>query len=578
MKLFNVFKRKKIVLDTDLGSESWGQFIIDGAPRNITEDLALKIIAVFACVRLISETMATVPFFTYKNLVPVGKERDTNHILDFLFTNRANRWMSCVPFKERMQKDLLLNGNAYAQIIRNRRGEILELVPLFPERMKIEFRKLKKVYVYTGSDNQRVEFKDNEIFHILNFSGDGIVGLSVLETASPTFQGALDADDLSKKLLENGGIVGSILEYPEKLSADQVKKLRQHWNEMHRGTQNAGKVAILQKNMTYKPMSLKSSDVELLTTRKFDVIQICRAFNVPPHKIMDFTDSHYNNITAAQTQWVMDTIRPWCVRWEDAVKSQLHTYLGTSVSHKSEFLIDSLLRGDVKTRSEVYAMGRQWGYYSTNDIRNMENRNPVDGGDDYHIPANMVVLEYPNLKLDALTLDMKLKEAGEQSAGSLVDDNPAGAGSWKTTLHNSKDIDSFVSSYKPIIKNIVGRYTRRLYKKLENLRGSCKDNDTFLEHFSNYVKEKERAKITGEVGVVFRSLEIYLGHKEGALSSLVSGFVERYEHEARDVVSSLSDYYQEPERFLNYCGQGLEAVSDSFFNENFLRLLKGKDE
>ena len=575
MKFLGVkFSRAKLKVDTDVLSDTWGQIVIEnGDTITVSEEVVMQVAAVYACVKLISETMATVPFFTYKRLKPEGKERDTDHDLDYIFTTKPNRWMTAVPFKERLQRDLLLDGNSYCQIIRSRRGDILELVPLFPQYVTVSIDKGKKYYTYNDG-KQKIKFKAKDIYHIVAFGDNGLVGSSVLGMVRATFRNVLQADAHSNKLLENGGVLGGVLEYPNKLSDDKVKSLREYWQKMHGGARNSGKVAILQQNMKYQPLSMKASDVDLLTTRKFDIRQICRIFNVPPHKIMDLEDAHFTNIESQQTQWVVDTIRPWAVRWEDATKGQLHTYLETERTHKSEFLLDGLLRGDPKTRGEVQALGRQWGTLSSNDIRLQNNQNPIEGGDDYLVPANMVTTEYPQLKKEALEQDMKMKEEGVDTGKSLVDDSPAGSGSWKTTVNSKK----LIESYSPIVTNIVGRYTRRLQKKITSLRDNCNNTDSFMEQFDNYVKQKERSKIEGEVGIVFRSFEIYLEKENGELGDTSKRLVKGYEKETREIVSELISNFDDKERFINYCNQGLVAVAESFFDSHFINLFEGEKD
>jgi HK97 family phage portal protein len=299
--------------------------------------------------------------------------------------------MTAFSFKEALMTNLLLWGNAYAQIIRDKHGQILSLYPLLSSRMNISKNQNgDRIYTYTNDKGEMFTLKRDQVLHIGGIGFDGISGLSPISVAREAIGLAKATEVYGNKFFANGARPGGVLEHPGTLK--DPSKVRESWETVYKGAQNSHKIAVLEEGMKYHEIGMPQKDAQFLETRQFQLNEICRLFRVPPHLVGDLTRSTFSNIEHQSIDYVVHTLRPWLVRLEQAINLNLLNEYERR-DYFAKFNVDGLLRGDFAARMSGYAVGRQNGWYSANDIRELEDMNPIpedQGGDIYLVNGNMV--------------------------------------------------------------------------------------------------------------------------------------------------------------------------------------------
>lgn len=372
------------------------------AGKPVNEQTAMQMTAVYSCVRILSETLAGLPLHVYRNNDSGGKEKSLKHPLYKLLHDEPNPEMTSFAFRETLMSHLLLWGNAYAQIIRNARGEIIALYPLMPNKMTVDRDSTGRLfYIYSrttedtptlGQDNP-VYLSPSDVLHIPGLGFDGLVGYSPIAMAKNAVGLAIATEEYGAKFFANGAAPGGVLEHPGTIKDPQ--KVRESWNAAYQGTSNAHRVAVLEEGMKYQPIGISPEQAQFLETRKFQINEIARIFRVPPHMLADLEKSSFSNIEQQSLEFVKYTLDPWVVRWEQAMCRALLTK-GEKPAVFIRFNVDGLLRGDYVSRMSGYATARQNGWMSANDIRELENldRIPAEvGGDLYLINGAMTKLQ-----------------------------------------------------------------------------------------------------------------------------------------------------------------------------------------
>lgn len=369
--------------------------------KNVNEMTALQTTAVYACVRILAEAIASLPIHVYKH-TDEGKEQDVNHQLYYLLHDEPNPDMTSFVFRETLMSHLLIWGNAYSQIIRDGRGQVLALYPLLPDRMTVKRDdKGELYYVYQRSEEDNPNFKDkgniilkkSEVLHVPGLGFDGLIGYSPIAMAKNAVGMTLATEEYGASFFANGANPGGVLEHPGILK--DPSKVRESWNQVYQGTNNSHKVAVLEEGMSYKTIGIPPNEAQFLETRKFQINEIARLYRIPPHMVGDLEKSSFSNIEQQSLEFVKYTLDPWVVRFEQAFKKAL-LLPDEKKTYFIKFNVDSLLRGDYQSRMNGYAIGRQNGWLSTNDIRRLEDMNPLskeEGGDLYLVNGNMTKLE-----------------------------------------------------------------------------------------------------------------------------------------------------------------------------------------
>ena len=360
----------------------------------------MQMTAVYSCVRILAEAIAGLPLQLYRYTDTGGKEKAINHPLYLLLHDEPNPEMTSFIFRETLMTHLLLWGNAYAQIIRNGRGEVIGLYPLMPNRMTVDRDEHGKLYysyqmqMDDGADLKQgtVVLTPEDVLHIPGLGFDGLVGYSPIAMAKNAIGLAIATEEYGSKFFANGATPGAVLEHPGLIK--DPDKVRESWNKAFRGSGNANKVAVLEEGMKYTPISIAPEQAQFLETRKFQINEIARIFRVPPHMIGDLEKSSFNNIEQQSLEFVKYTLDPWVCRWEQAMNRSLLNAAEKS-GYFIKFNVDGLLRGDYQSRMNGYAVGRQNGWLSANDIRELENMDQIsdeEGGNLYLINGNMTKL------------------------------------------------------------------------------------------------------------------------------------------------------------------------------------------
>ena len=361
--------------------------------KRVNERTAMTMSAVYSCVRILSETLASLPLHVYE-ITDVGSQKATNHTLYNLLHNEPNAEMTSFIFRETLMTHLLLWGNAYAQIIRNGKGDVIGLYPLMPDKMKVDRDEHNTIYyTYQSSDGAIVTLTTQDILHIPGLGFDGLVGYSPIAMAKNAIGMSMAAEEYGAKFFSNGATPSGILEHPGTVKNAQA--LRDSWTRGFSGS-NSHKVAILEEGMKYTPISISPNEAQFLETRKFQINEIARIFRIPPHMVGDLEKSSFSNIEQQSLEFVKYTLDPWVIRFEQAFNRRL-----LKDKEKSQFYVkfnvNGLLRGDYQSRMNGYAVGRQNGWMSANDIRALENLDRIpaeEGGDLYLVNGNMLPLKH----------------------------------------------------------------------------------------------------------------------------------------------------------------------------------------
>ena len=370
------------------------------AGKYVNERSAMQMTAVYSCVRILAEAVAGLPLHLYKYTESGGKEKAIDHPLYLLLHDEPNPEMSSFVFRETLMTHLLLWGNAYAQIIRNGKNEVIALYPLMPNKMSVDRDEHGQLYYTYQRSNEEaptmkgssVILKPSDVLHIPGLGFDGLVGYSPIAMAKNAIGMAIACEEFGAKFFANGAAPSGVLEHPGTIK--DPSRVRDAWQSQFGGASNSGKVAVLEEGMKYTPISISPEQAQFLETRKFQINEIARIFRVPPHMVGDLEKSSFSNIEQQSLEFVKYTLDPWIIRWEQSMARVL-----LSLDEKKEYFIkfnlEGLLRGDYQSRMNGYSIARQNGWMSANDIRELENldRIPAEqGGDLYLINGSMLPL------------------------------------------------------------------------------------------------------------------------------------------------------------------------------------------
>ena len=389
--------------------------------EQVDEKSAMQIATVYACVRLLAESVAQLPLHLYRCTNDDGQEKAKDHPLYKILYREPNSEMTSFTFWEAVMTHLLLWGNAYAQVVRDGKNSVLGLYPLLPENVEIDRTERGELYyiyhAYTdevpGETNKDIIFRRDEILHIPGLGFNGLVGFSPVAMMKNALGTNIAVEKYGSSFFKNNGQPLGVLEHPGVLKDPQ--KIRDNWMDTYGGPNNAHKIALLEEGMQYKAISLPPEDSQFLSTREFGVEEICRIFRVPPHMVQDLKRATFSNIEHQAIDYVVHTLDPWLVRIEKAIVKDL-----LLEEEKDDFFpkfnVDGLLRGDYKSRMDGYSVGISTGIISPNEARRKENMPPLpeEEGGDFHIVNGTFI---------------KLKDVGQQyGVQQDTEDTETGAG------------------------------------------------------------------------------------------------------------------------------------------------------
>tara|TARA_R110000744_G_scaffold4042_3_gene14925 strand:+ start:666 stop:1886 length:1221 start_codon:yes stop_codon:yes gene_type:complete len=388
--IFNFFKK-----ETRDNGQTFLQNVLTGLSNTgvaVNQDTSLTYSAVFACVRVLSESVASLPIDIIKD-VNGDKTVDKDHPVYKLLAQRPNNYMTSFTWRQILMTNLVLNGNSYFNIIRDTsaRPVSLEYIPSENVDVKLQggeiFYEIKEGGDGFGPTVESKIIKHDDMLHFQGLSYDGIKGRSVIETHRDSFGLSIAANKYGGAYYGNASSPSGILSHPGKLSKEAADRLKFSWNSSYgNGPMNAHKTAILEEGMSFKPVSMNPEDADFLNTRKFQVTEIARIFRVPPHMIGDLDRATFTNIEQQGIDFLTHTLRPYLINLEEELERKLFRE-NEQDTYKIMFNANGMLRGDSEARAKFYKDMSSIGVLSINDIRRMENMNDIGSDGDKHYYA-----------------------------------------------------------------------------------------------------------------------------------------------------------------------------------------------
>lgn len=377
----------KLIVSSDDLAAAIQSAMTAGSGAVVTPDSAMRVAAVFACVRIISGTVANLPLHIKRRVDDKTREDVTDHPLWTVFTRCPNGWQTPSQFKRMMQAHLLLRGNAYAMKIVSR-GRVVGLIPLHPDRVTCEQGDdLGLSYTYTRKDGRRVSLAQRDMFHLVGLTLDGVHGVSVITYARETIGMALAMENYGATTFRNGARPSNVLTHPGKLGKEGIENLRASLDEYRSGGEAEGKALVLEEGMTVTALSMTNEDAQWIESRKFSRTDIAMFFGMPPHMIGDTekSTSWGSGIEQQSIGYRTYTAEDHLTTWEETIERDLLDPKETDIF--ALFNRNAMARSDMKSRYQSYQIGRQIKVLSANDVRALEDMNPYDGGDVYENPA-----------------------------------------------------------------------------------------------------------------------------------------------------------------------------------------------
>lgn len=368
---------------------------------------AMSVSAVFACVRVISETLGMLPCVVYKKQGKSNLEAPTHPVWQVL-RKKPNPWQTPMEFIEMLTAHAVLRGNGYAYInwVKDPRSGFntpYELIPIHPDRVQVcvedDYSIVYKIYSDSYRSSSKAVaidvIKREDMLHIRGLSLNGYEGVSVLQYQRDMIGFGITLQEHGSAMFSNGARIAGVLEHPNKLGEGIAERIRNQWHEVFGGAAQAGRTAVLEEGMKFKEVMMTAEDAQFLESRKYNRSEIASIFRVPAHKIGDLEKATFSNIEQQSLEFISDCMLPWATRWEQAISRDL---IEANDFYFARFDFDAIARGDMQTRYRSYAIGRQWGWLSVDDIRNEEGMNPIgkeNGGETYLEPLNMKPLGDP---------------------------------------------------------------------------------------------------------------------------------------------------------------------------------------
>jgi HK97 family phage portal protein len=395
--LFGALARPKAATNEhrSLTMEEWSRLAGGGTLSKtgvyVSAETALKYTTVLICVRVLAESVASLPCILYKRRADGGKDRATEHPLYKVLHDQANSWNTAFEYTEGTMTNLATRGNGYAYVERNRKGQTIGLVPLNPDGVTIsQAFDWSPKYEVTMPDNKRAKLSLKDMHHIRGPLPKGYVGQSMISLAREAIGLGMAAESFGSNMYRNGVKPTGVLRHPKQIGVEATENLRQQFADRYAGLENSGKPLLLEEGMDWVSMNIAPKDAEFIAGRKFQRSEIAGIFRVPAHLVNDLEKATFSNIEHQSLDFVIYSLRPWLVRWEQAANRDLLTEQDRADGYFCEFLMDAMLRGDTKARYEAYSSAIQNKWMNANEARIKENMNPREGGDVFENPAIQV--------------------------------------------------------------------------------------------------------------------------------------------------------------------------------------------
>lgn len=375
--------------------EEWAKLqsggTLSGTGVYVSPESALRYTTVLICVRVLAESVASLPCLLYKKRADGGKDRATEHPLYKVLHDQANAWNTAFEYAEGTMVNLSTRGNGYSYVERNRKGQTIGLVPLNPDGVTIsQAIDWSPKYEVIMPDNVRAKLSTKDMHHIRGPLPRGYIGRSMISLAKEAIGLGMAAEAFGSNMYRNGVKPSGILKHPKVIGPTATENLRQQFSDRYAGLENSGKPLILEEGMDWVSMNIAPKDAEFIDSRKFQRSEIAGIFRVPAHLVNDLEKATFSNIEFQTLDFIIHSLRPWLVRWEQAINRDLLTEQDRADGYFCEFLLDAMLRGDTKSRYESYSSAIQNKWMTANEVRIKENMNPREGGDVFENPAIQV--------------------------------------------------------------------------------------------------------------------------------------------------------------------------------------------
>lgn len=376
---------ERLILDTYGGKTT-------SSGVNITATTAMQIAAVYSCVLVLSQSVGQLPLHLYRR---EGRDRVRvdGDPLSPLVSFRPNAWMTGYDWKQLAMVHLLLRGNSFWLKTRGTNGQLREILPIHPDRIKgvVQDELYRLWYKVARSKTEVDTIPQADILHFKGLSFDGIAGLNPIEYAREMMGLSAAAEKHGAKMFSQGARLAGLLSHPGKLSQEAADRLEASWAEKYAGIEGAYKTAVLEEGMEFTSMSMTADDSQFLETRQYQRSEIAGFFRVPAHFVNDLEHATFTNVEHLDLAFVKHSLAPWLVAIEQTLQRDLMSP-EQQADHYFKFVLDAILRGDTITRSQAFQRAIMGGWMSPNEVRELEDRNPYEGGDEFQIPSNMMIL------------------------------------------------------------------------------------------------------------------------------------------------------------------------------------------
>ena len=354
----------------------------------IDNDKALTLTAVWCAIRLLSESVSSLPCSVYTKQANGDKLEDSNSRIYDLIKYRPNNYQNKITFFEYIMMSICTDGNSYVQIVRDGSGRPIQLLPINPDNVTVVINEGELFYQV----NSGGVLDAADVLHFKTLTDDGINGISPIDQCQKALSWGLNIEEFGVTFFQNGAKPSSVLSTDRALSEQAIERLRNSFTNTYSQLKNSNSTIILEEGLNFKPISISPDQAQFISSRQFSIEEVARIFNIPPHMLKDLSKSSFNNIEMQSQEFVTYTLMPYITRIENEMNYKLFrkNELGKSFI---EFNVNGLLRGDVKTRNEAYKTAITNGYMSINEVRQKENLNSIEGGDKHFMQMNMTTIE-----------------------------------------------------------------------------------------------------------------------------------------------------------------------------------------
>lgn len=446
-----------------------------GAP--VSEMSAIQLAVVWCCIKILAEDSASLPLHLYRRLKGGGKERATDHPLYALMHDAPNPEQSAFTFREGYMMHLLAWGNGYAEIVRGRGGvgkSIVEAIwPITPNRVTLK-RDDRRQIIYNinlaGAGQGNVTLQKPSVLHTPGLSFNGLTGISPIAAAREAIGLGRSLEEFGALYFGNGTHPGVVVSHPGKLSLQAQENLSKSLSEAHSGLGKSHRLLLLEEAMKIEKIGIPNDEAQFLEARRFQNIDIgTRIYRVPPYMYGEMDKTAFANVEQQAIDYVTKTLRPWLVRLEQTFNASLLAPVERG-EYFFEHTVEGLLRGDIKSRYEAYAVGRNNGWLNADEIRELENMNPMEGGQGkiYLIPLNMIPAD---------------------QAGKERDQDPQG----NRALYRSR----LESAYLRLISDAMGRVTRKEAQRVNWIARNGADIEEFYRELPDYIQKQAIPAFSG---------------------------------------------------------------------------------